>query len=56
MVLIIDDIAPRNSWPMGLVQEVFMDKQGHVRSVRVKTKTAVLVRPITKLCLLLEDE
>ena len=56
VVLIIDDSAPRNSWPMGLVQAVFMDKQGHVRSVRVKTKTAVLVRPITKLCLLLEDE
>ncbi|XP_038073422.1 uncharacterized protein LOC119741653 [Patiria miniata] len=56
VVLIVDNSAPRNSWPMGLVQEVFMDKRGHVRSVKVMTKTSVLVRPITKLCLLLEQD
>ena len=56
VVLIIDDSAPRSSWPMGLVQEVYKDKNELVRSVKVKTKTAVLVRPITKLCMLLEQE
>ena len=56
VVLIIDDSAPRSSWPMGLVQEVYKDKNRLVRSVKVKTKTAVLVRPITKLCMLLEQE
>ena len=56
VVLIVDDQAPRNSWPMGLVTEIYSDKHGDVRSVRVKTKTAVLVRPISKLCLLLEQD
>ena len=41
---------------MGRIFEVHPDKRGHVRSVKVKTATSTLIRPITKLCLLLEQE
>ena len=56
VVLIGDETAPRCSWLMGRVLETYPDKHGHVRSVKVKTMTSTLIRPITKLCLLLEQE
>lgn len=56
VVLVIDERAPRNSWPMGLVIETHEDKHGLTRSVKVKTKSTTLTRPITKLCLLLEQD
>ena len=56
IVLIADPQAPRNSWPMGRIEDIHRGSQGYVRSVTIKTKTAKLVRPITKLCLLLEQD
>ena len=56
VVLIVDDHAPRNSWLMGIVVETYNDRNGLVRSVKIKTKTTTLVRPVVKLCLLLEGE
>ena len=56
IVLIVDSNAPRNSWPVGRVQQVHLDKKGLVRSVTLKTKTSTLMRPVTKTCLLLEQE
>ena len=56
IVLIADNNAPRNSWTMGRVQEVHCDKKGLVRSAAVKTKTTTLARPVTKICLLLEQD
>ena len=56
LVLIVDSTAPRNSWLMGLVQDTRVDQNGFVRSAEVKTRTSVLTRPITKLCLLLEQD
>lgn len=56
VVLIVDQNAPRNSWRMGRIVDVFPDKVGLVRSVKVKTMTAILERPVTKLCLLLEAD
>ena len=56
VVLVADPHAPRNSWPMGIVQEVNIGNQQLVRSVRVKTQSSTLVRPITKLVLLLEQD
>ncbi len=35
IVVIVDSTAPRGSWLMGRVLEVFPDKNGLVRSVRV---------------------
>lgn len=56
IVVIADSGAPRNSWLLGRVLETFPDKGGLVRSVRIKTKTNILERPVTKLCLVQEAE
>ena len=53
IVLVFDDTVPRSSWLLGRVLEVHSNKKdGLVRSVKVKTKTSTLVRPIDKLVLL----
>ena len=49
-------ISDRNYWPLGRIQQVFPDKKGFVRKVRVKVKSAVLERPVDKLVLLVEKE
>ncbi|KAI2645930.1 Hydroxamate-type ferrichrome siderophore peptide synthetase [Labeo rohita] len=54
IVVIADATAPRGSWMMGRVRSTTADSRGLVRSVKVQTKTSILDRPITKLCLLLE--
>ncbi|KAK7944331.1 hypothetical protein WMY93_000059 [Mugilogobius chulae] len=56
LVLIMDNTAPRNSWLMGRVIQVYPDKRGLVRQVKIKTRTSCLDRPITKVCLLQEVE
>ena len=56
VVLIVDESAPRNSWLMGKVIKTLPDRQGYVRQAQVKTKTSTLLRPISKLCTLLEAE
>ena len=56
VVMVVDPCAPRGSWILGRVLEVMADSTGLVRAVKVKTKTNVLERPITKICLLLECE
>lgn len=56
IVLIADATALRNSWQIGKVIKTFPDKADRVRSVRIKTKTDFVDRPITKLCLLVESE
>lgn len=55
IVLIADSGAPRGAWPLGRVLEAISDKKGLVRSVKVKTKTNVVERPVSKLCLLQEQ-
>jgi hypothetical protein len=52
LVLILDENLPRGLWPLGLVVETFMGRDGLVRSVRIRTKSNTLVRPITKIVLL----
>lgn len=54
IVLVADATAPRGSWLLGRVLETYPDRKGLVRSVRVRTKTSTLDRPVTKLCLLQE--
>ncbi|XP_072022724.1 uncharacterized protein [Amphiura filiformis] len=56
IVLIVDSSSPRNLWLMGKVEEVHTGDQGLVRSAKIRTKTSLLTRPVTKLCLLLEQE
>ena len=55
IVVIVDPSSPRSSWPLGRVLETKPDSKGLVRSVKLKTKTGILERPITKLCQLLEE-
>jgi hypothetical protein len=52
VVILMDDNTPRNTWPLGRVTEAFPGSDGLVRSVVIKTKSAVLTRPVHKLCLL----
>lgn len=55
IVVIMDPTAPRGSWSLGKIIQTYPDKKGFVRSVQLKTKTGLLDRPVSKLCLLLED-
>ena len=56
IVVLADATAPRGSLMMGRVLSTTADLRGLVRSVKVQTKTSILDRPITKLCLLLEAD
>ena len=56
VVLLIDDSLPRSKWTMGRVLETFPDKSGRIRTVKVKTGNSVLLRPISKLCLILKAD
>ena len=51
-MLIADESTPRNVWPMGLIIDTNVGNDGLVRSVKLKTKSTTLVRPIHKLVLL----
>ena len=52
IVILVDDNSPRNTWQLGRVAETYSSDDGLVRTVKVVTKTATLIRPIHKLCLL----
>ena len=63
LVLLMDQLLPRNMWSLGRIIEVNKDSRGHVRSAKVKVSrhksgknlemsTTILERPITKLILL----
>ena len=52
IVILVDDNSPRNAWQLGRVAETYSSDDGLVRTVKVVTKTATLIRPIHKLCLL----
>lgn len=51
IVVIMDASAPDGSWPLARVLEVFPDRQGLVRSVKLQRKSNIIERPVTKLCL-----
>ena len=55
LVLIIEN-GPKNSWNLGRVLDVQMDRHNIVRVAKVKTVSSIFTRPITKLCLLLESD
>ena len=54
LVLLCDEIVPRNHWPLGRVTAVHKGRDGRVRSATVKTTKGAYDRPVTKLCLLEE--
>ncbi|CAB4036630.1 PREDICTED: uncharacterized protein LOC107329016 [Paramuricea clavata] len=55
IVLVVDERTSRNLWPLARVIDITPDSVGAVRSVKVKTATSTLERPIVKLVLLLEN-
>ena len=56
IVLVKDDNAPRNIWPMGVITKVEPDTKGLITSVFLRTHTSELHRPVIKLVLLLSAE
>ena len=53
IVLIVDDTAKRNLWPLGVIVDTHADSHGHVRRVSVrKASGVVLQRDVRKICLL----
>jgi hypothetical protein len=63
LVLVVDQLLPRNMWCLGRISEVYPDEHGNVRSAKIKIAkyrdasptrfgTVDLVRPIVKLILL----
>ena len=54
VVLLVDENTPKNLWPLGIVLEVTEGRDGLVRSVKVKTQSTVLTRPITNVVMLEE--
>jgi transposase InsO family protein len=52
IVLVVDKNVWRGTWPLARVLEVYQAKDGYVRSVKIKTKSSILTRPVNKLCLL----
>ena len=56
VVLVAAENTSRNSWPLGRIEQVFPDKKGFVRRVKVNVKSAILERPVDKLVLLVEGK
>ncbi|XP_013409149.1 uncharacterized protein LOC106172794 [Lingula anatina] len=56
IVLMIDDSAPRNQWPLGRIAESFQSADGYVRKVKLKVRDSTYERPVHKLILLLTGE
>ena len=56
VVLLVESMQHRSKWLMGRVTAVFPDKKGKVRTVAVHTKNGTIVRPITKLCIILNKD
>ena len=55
VVLVVDTSIPRSKWLKGVVVDTFPDKKGHVRATLIKTVHGLMKRPISKLCLILEN-
>ena len=55
LVLVAGENTPRGLWPLALVKEVSVGRDGLVRSVKVRTRATELVRPVTKIVLLEAD-
>lgn len=52
VVLMIDRNAPRATWPLGRVIDIFLGRDGRVRVVTVKTATGTYKRAASEVCIL----
>ena len=55
IVLVVGQNSPRGEWPLARVAETFDGRDGKVRVARVVMGQRSLIRPIAKLCFLLEE-
>lgn len=55
LVLVNDKNIPRGLWPIGMVTKVFPGPDGKIRTVELRTKDSVYIRPIVKVALLEES-
>ena len=55
IVLVVGQNSPRREWPLARVAETFDGRDGKVRVARVVMGQRSLIRPIAKLCFLLEE-
>lgn len=51
-VIIKDENLPPAQWLMGRISELIYGSDNHVRSVRIKTQSSELMRPVQKICIL----
>lgn len=56
MVIVREDNLPPTQWCVGRVLETFPDKEGLVRTVKIRTPSTELIRPITKLCIMIPPD
>jgi hypothetical protein len=54
LVLIVEN-TPRNMWNLRRVLNVMKDSHNVVHVAKIKTVSSILMRPVTKLCLVLES-
>ena len=52
LVLLLDQTTPRHLWPLALIEDVTVGRDGLVRSVVLRTRTTTLRRPITQVIML----
>ena len=55
-VVVYLDGERRGKWPLGRIERVNIGRDGHVRTVWVRSQGTVYVRPVAKVMLLLETE
>ena len=48
VVLLVYYSVPRGVWPLGRVEEALKGDEGKVRSVRVRARGTMYLRPVTK--------
>ena len=51
-----DKRIPRGLWPISIVTKVFPGRDNNIRTVELKTKDSVLIRPVVNVCILEECE
>jgi len=56
IVLVVDSSLPHGSWLLGHIIETFPDANNLIRSARLRTKHSVLLRPVSKLCLIMSED
>ena len=52
LVLVVEENTPRGLWPLGIITDVNLGRDNLVRTVKIRTRSTQMVRPITKVVIL----